>query len=54
MNISRKLENLCYEDKLRELVLFSLEKALRRPYNGLPAFKEVLQESGEGLFVIYK
>jgi len=42
------LENLPYEGRLRELELFSLEKALRGPYSGLPVPEGGLQESWGG------
>ena len=31
-----RIEHLSYEEKVREVVLFSLEKALGRPHRGLP------------------
>ena len=40
----RRLEHLPYKDGLRELEIFSLEKALRRPYIGLPTPKGGLKE----------
>ena len=41
----RGLEHLSYEDRLRELGLFSLEK--RRPHCSLPVFEGGLKESWE-------
>lgn len=38
----RELENFLYEESLRQLELFSLEKSLRRPYYNLPEFKRGL------------
>ena len=40
----RRLEHLSYEERLRELRLFSLEKAPGRPYCSLSILKGGLQE----------
>ena len=42
------LEYLPYEDRMRELGLFSLEKTPGRPYSGLPVLKGGLQERWGG------
>ncbi|PKU42320.1 hypothetical protein llap_7388 [Limosa lapponica baueri] len=47
----RGLEHLSYEDRLRELGLFSLEKVPGRPYSSLPVPQGGLRERLEGLFM---
>ena len=46
----RELECLSCEDRLREIVLFSLEKAQRRSSSDLPVPEGNLQESWGGTF----
>jgi len=48
MKVSRGLEHLSCEERLKELRLSSLEKAPGRPYCGLPVLKGGLQERWGG------
>ena len=48
MRIIRRLENLSYEDKLKVLRLFSLEK--RRIQGGLAVLKGGCKKEGDRLF----
>ena len=48
----RGLKYLPYEDRLKELALFSLEKKTPgRPFSSLPVLKGGYREDGKGLFI---
>lgn len=44
MKMTREMEDLSYEERLKELELFRWEEAAGRPYCGLPVPEEGLEE----------
>ena len=49
--VIRGLQHFLYKGSLRELGLFSIEKALRGTYNGLPVPEGAYRKAEEGLFI---
>jgi len=47
----RRVEHLCYGDRLRELGFLILEKVLGRLYRSFPGPKGAYRKAGEGVFI---
>ena len=50
MKMIRGLEHLPYDERLRELHLFTVKKAVMRPHYSLPVFKRDYKQEGNQLF----